>query len=391
MMTAICLFLAISALPANQRAWQLNRSGIHAADVDALDGVAIVRANGRESVTNLSQVFVVERVVVLDAAFSLRGDARLVVPPAGRHESLAALTPGKTYLVLGTMPKDGAMRSFRGNDREDPGWRPFADATAGDFAGLGRVATRQTRLSPGDGRLEVVQNSIADAFRGASDEEARDLRAFMDNLRGLAFPGQPEFNSRPEDAFSPGREESPLVRRIRAAIASERPYVRVQALAALNSWLVRYTQDDLLDAILDCGSDPTLFKDGDWIPDIVHRNREPGWGVPPDERRRPYNLQDGIARLESARNVAVKRYILREGFPAPGDDLKRRFARMLNDPDRHCRAFVARQLAGWERDYEKGPQIEYGRNLDTGEATYAFPNLEEVLPYWRQRYGVPEP
>jgi hypothetical protein len=353
-----------------------------------LDGLAVVRSEGREPRHGPYDSYDVERVTILDAAFPKRGEGRLLVERPGRHGSRLALSPGRTYLILGVLPRDGQHQSAH---RVRPGelvFSPFADASAGDFTGLAHFATRQTRLSPGEDRLQIVQNSIADAFRGATDEDARRLRDFLHYLRGLAFPQDETQQPTIRGARPLGRNDSPMVRRIREAVASERPYVRVQAMVALNGWNVWHSADDLLDAIADCAGDPALFGQGDPVPRIGFVESAAVGCSPPGYRPRQRDPEAWIARLETARNVRVKRYLLRRQFPPPDDGLKRRFARMLNDPDRESSAFVAIQLAVWENDRVRWPQVEDTAGPD-GERVYSFPNLEEVLPYWRRRYGVP--
>lgn len=292
------------------------------------------------------------------------------VHPAGLH--LPPPDPTMRYLIVGRKARNGRLEIPVGSWRgvELLSW--FAAEDDNERVAYLMYRTEATRLPATGSPAERLAFALAECLVPAPGSDLRDLVKLHENSR---YPGI-RADERPSPPYL---EPTPLTRRI-AEIALTKPLVeRAYVQGILLIWSVLYAYEPYMRTMYACLQDPDAFvnpPENYAIPGYDIGSTMPA-GYAPD-RLSPDRCVDDLL---AARNAKVKALLAWKSFSAPSVDQQRRYAQLLDDPNRRVRAAVVSSFARW-RDV-RDQTAAMGR-FDGELNDWTYPGLDEKVAWWKQ-------
>jgi hypothetical protein len=293
------------------------------------------------------------------------------INPGGLH--LAPPDPTQRYLIVGRKARNGHLEIPVGSwgAVELLSWVAAEDDSE-------RVAylmyrTEATRLPATGTPAERLAFALAECLVPAHGSDLRDLVKLHENSR---YPGV-RSDERPLPPLY--IEPTPLTRRM-AEIAMTKPLVeRAYVQGILLVWSVLYAYQPYMRTLYACLQDPDAFVNPPENYEIPTYNI--GTKIPPGYSPVPLSGDRCVDDLLAARNAKVKALLVWKSFAAPSVDQQRRYAQLLDDPNRRVRAGVVRSFAGWRGMREQ--TVTTGR-YDDERRDWTYPGLDQKVAWWKQ-------
>jgi hypothetical protein len=315
----------------------------------------------------------VEEARVIDSATLPQGKIVHILVPASSGKILFPFEAGKRYLVIATGQAKGAFvePASRAEAVPDIG-KP---AASNEILGFAAFETHAARLSPGQSSAWRIANSVADTLIDSSDA---DLRRTLSWLFTMWYPGSED------PLLRVGRPDFEYAQRLRADITNPTAYRSAKVYQVLCRWKVFGMQTPFLQALIKASKDPAAWTaTGDLL-----LNGDLNYGSPaatgdPNYQAITLNAETWTDAVLEAKSAPIRGYLLGSFDYYTTEEQNRRLAALLSDPDEGTQAQIVTHLS---RNL-KMPEKDVAR---TGpEQRFAWKNKDEVLSYWRSRYGIP--
>lgn len=311
-------------------------------------------------------------VSIVDANWNPPGTRTSFVVPL-RYRELPFLLPDPTkrYLIVGAKARAGRLEIVDGSWISAGVARWIDAANDSERIAFLMYRTEATRLPITGTPADRLALALADCFVPA---QGATLRELCELHRQSYFPGA-RYDQIPPPPYI---EPTPLTRRI-AEIAMTKPLVeRALVQRVLVAWRVLGSTVPLMKTLYACLPDANAFVNPEEyidIPDFSARSSLPPGYTP--ERLAPDTCVD---QLLTARNLKVRKILMRKSIPPPSIEQQRRMAVFLDDDDIEVRYLVVNMFAGWHLNRDRMVTSAWDRELK--ETIY--PGLDEIVAWWKQ-------
>jgi hypothetical protein len=315
----------------------------------------------------------VEQVEVIDSLTLRKGSVVKVVVPTPYGKAAYPFVAGKRYLVIATGQEDGVFREPK--SRRDPGTSSNHANGPDEIYGFAAFETHQSKLSAGESPAWRIANSIADTLRDSSDEA---LRRTLSWLYVMRYPGSDD------PAFRVGRHDFEYAERLRANLTNPSAYRKSKVYQVLCGWKVFGMEMPFLNALIEASNSPTAWTSrGDYLYIGDLQFGSPGTSGDPNYKGVTLNAESWTSAVVGSKSEPVRGFLLASFDYITNDDQNRRLAELLNDRSEGVQAMIvthlARNLNVPDKDVMRGDVAQ----------RFAWKNKDEVLSYWRSRYGIP--
>lgn len=301
---------------------------------------------------------------------------RVVIPWSADDGLLFNLSPKKTYFLVAGSPDKGRLYvPLRGSESGE--MPSYSSTNPSEVSGLAIFETHQRAVSKGDSAKEILLNSVADTMIRA-DKDGID-RAFAFLMRVSYWEMQ---------VFPNGRPDFPLSLRLHSiASAGKQPYLRLKIYELLNSWHVYGSADEYLKSVAAFAKDPAAFQDLEEVPDLAFYE-DTVYGRLPKDFKHTFTADQWADAVLGASNQKVVRFLLRNAVLPTSASYEPKLAALLQSPDLDTRRMIVEYLCTQERDTDHLPLREQYRDPTSHEMVYTYPNLNQVVAYWKAKFNI---
>lgn len=246
------------------------------------------------------------------------------------------------------------------------------------------LPTQATRVSGGSDPTRRLAASLADCFIGADAFAASRVCPFLYTSRW------PEYNwglgAKPIPLPEP-----PMSLRLRQIAADSPPPIRYRIYRLLNDWQIAGTERPLMQAILACATSPDQFdQEGDQLgmPQYIRASRNTDVDAAADHGL--VDPEQWYQAVTHATNVRIRNLLLCANVVATlSPERETVIAGFLNQPNAMIQRFVVYHLAANLKDTVHLPHSQEVRHGN--EVVTEWPDLDEMVAYWRNYYHIPPP
>lgn len=245
------------------------------------------------------------------------------------------------------------------------------------------LPTKATKLAPDDDPGRRVAKSLVECFVGA---DAYTAAMVCNALFGPRWPGYWTMTE-PVPTIS----DSPMSLALRQVADASPPPIRYRIYHLLNDWQIPGTERPEMQALLACATSSDHFDQPDDrldLPQYVYID-----GYPEVDRQADHGLVDPeqwYQAITHATNVRVRNLLLTTTVPGVlSTERETVVAGFLNQPNPMIQRFIVYHLAANLKDETHIPhsqEVRHGKEVVT-----EWPDLDEMVTYWRNYYHIPPP